>query len=105
MTEPHTDDLLHQCTWCGNTIKENEDYFGFGARASRDVDLEDKAGQFVSLNLSLLEKTVAALVPSDLGAPELNGHDLVFITCSEVCASSLKEALDIERDVFHDDLR
>jgi hypothetical protein len=103
MTEPQKDDLLHQCSWCGVAIHEDEDYYGFGARASRDLDLEDKAGQFVSLNLSLLEKTVAALVPSELGAPELNGHDLVFITCSEDCASSLKEALDLERDVFHDE--
>ena len=103
MTEPQNDDLLHQCSWCGVPIQEDEDYYGFGARASRDLDLEDKAGQFVSLNLSLLEKTVAALVPSELGAPELNGHDLVFITCSEDCASSLKEALDLERDVFHDE--
>lgn len=103
MTDPQKDDLLHQCSWCGVTIHEDKDYYGFGARASRDLDLEDKAGQFVSLNLSLLEKTVAALVPSELGAPELNGHDLVFITCSEDCASSLKEALDLERDVFHDE--
>ena len=103
MTEPQKDDLLHQCSWCGVAIHEDEDFYGFGARASRDLDLEDKAGQFVSLNLSLLEKTVAALVPSELGAPELNGHDLVFITCSEDCASSLKEALDLERDVFHDE--
>jgi len=103
MTEPQKDDLMHQCSWCGVAIHEDEDFYGFGARASRDLDLEDKAGQFVSLNLSLLEKTVAALVPSELGAPELNGHDLVFITCSEDCASSLKEALDLERDVFHDE--
>ena len=102
MNEPHINDLFHQCSWCGNVIQEDEDYFGFGARASREVELEDKAGQFVSLNLSLLEKTVVALVPSDLGAPELEGHDLVFITCSEDCAISLKEALDLERDVFHD---
>jgi hypothetical protein len=103
MTEPQIDDLFHQCSWCGNTIQEDEDYYGFGAKASNDVNLEDKAGQFVSLKLSLIEKTVVALVPSELGAPELDGHDLVFITCSEDCASSLKEALDLERDVFHDE--
>jgi hypothetical protein len=103
MTDPKIEYLYHQCSWCGTSIQEDEDYFGFGARASHGVDLEDKAGQFVSLNLSLLEKTVVALVPSKLGAPELGVHDLIFITCSEDCASSLKEALDLERDVFHDE--
>ena len=103
MTEPNQDDLFHICTWCGNTIQEDDDFFGFGARTNHGVDLEDKAGQFVSLNLSLLKKTVVALVPSELGAPELNGHDLVFITCSEDCASSLKESLDLEHDVFQDE--
>lgn len=102
MADPNKVDLFHQCAWCGNSILEGEDYFGFGAKASQDINLDDKAGQFVSLNLSLLEKTVAALVPSELGAPELGGHDLIFITCSEDCASSLKEALDLERDVFSD---
>ena len=103
MTQPPTDDLIHQCSWCGNPIPTDQDYFGFGARASHDVNLEDKTGQFVSLNLSLIEKTVIALVPSDFRAPELGGHDLFFITCSEDCANSLKEALDLERDVFHDE--
>ena len=94
---------MRKCSWCGSSIPENDDYYGFGARASQDLDLEDKAGQFVSLNLSLLDKTIVALVPSQLGAPELDGHDLVFITCSEDCAGSLKDALDLERDVFQDE--
>ena len=96
-------DLFHQCAWCENPIHEDQDYFGFGAKASNDIDLIDKAGQFVSLNLSLQEKTIFALVPEPLSPGLLEGHDLVFITCSEDCASSLKEALDLERDVFNDE--
>lgn len=103
MADLQKDALYHQCAWCGNSIHEDEDYFGFGARASRNIDLSEKAGQFVSLNLSLQEKTLFALVPEHSSPGVLEGHDLIFITCSEDCASSLKEALDLERDVFNDD--
>ena len=96
-------DLGHQCAWCENPIHEDEDYYGFGAKSCKDIDLSNKAGQFVSLNLSLQNKTIFALVPEPSSPGELEGHDLVFITCSEDCASSLKEALDLERDVFDDD--
>lgn len=101
MAEASSDKLFHRCAWCGNPIQD-DDYYGFGAKASQDIDLEERAGQFVSLNLSLMKKTVIALVPSELGAPVLEGHDLFFITCSEECARDLKDALDLERDVFDD---
>ena len=102
MSEPSSINLFQRCTWCENPIQDDE-YYGFGAKASQDIDLENRAGQFVSLNLSLIDKTVIALVPSKLGAPELQGHDLIFITCSEECAKQLKDALDLERDVFDDE--
>ena len=103
MAEPRIGDLHNKCSWCGNTIQDDEDYFGFGARASDGMVLADKAGQFVSLNLSLIDKTVVALVASETDTPALADHDLLFITCSEDCAENLKEALDLERDVFSDD--
>ena len=54
---------MHTCAWCNQEIKEDEDIFGFGAKASQNIDLEGKEGEFVSLNLALREKTVFALVP------------------------------------------
>jgi endogenous inhibitor of DNA gyrase (YacG/DUF329 family) len=101
MTDPNNHELIHQCAWCGHLIYEDEEYFGFGAKASQNIDLNEKAGEFVSLNLSLQEKTVFALIPDKSGTGALAGHDLIFITCSEDCALNLKEALDLERDVYH----
>ena len=96
----HSDRLLRTCAWCTREIPKDEDIFGFGAKASQTVDLSDKEGQFVSLNLPLQDKTVFALVPTSSSAADIEGFDLVFITCSEDCAQSLKDALDLERDVF-----
>lgn len=94
--------LLHVCAWCIQDIAEDEDVFGFGAKADPGIDLKGKEGEFVSLNLALQEKTVFALVPASSSAPRAEGFDLVFLTCSEDCAQSLKEAFEFERDVFED---
>lgn len=76
--------------------------YGFGAKASQKVELEDKEGQFVSLDLALEDKTTFAMVPPQESPARLAGYDLVFITCSQTCAEELKAALEVEKDVFED---
>ena len=102
MSKSKSQPLLRTCAWCNREIKDEEDVFGFGANASHAVDLEGKQGEFVSLNLSLRDKTVFAFVPEDQDNAKLAGYDLLFITCSEDCAQFLKDELDLERDVFED---
>lgn len=92
--------MLHTCAWCTRDISADEDIFGFGAMASQDIDLAGKEGEFVSLNLSLRDKTVFAFVPEKTEESNRSGYDLLFITCSEDCAQNLKDELDLERDVF-----
>jgi hypothetical protein len=103
MNNKYSERLLHTCAWCYQDIPENEDVYGFGAKAHQAMELSDKEGQFVSLNLALLDKTIFALVPTSSSTADVEGYDLVFITCSEDCAQSLKDALDLERDVFDED--
>lgn len=103
MNKTKKEQLLHTCAWCTREIAENEDIFGFGAMASKDIDLEGKEGEFVSLNLALRDKTVFAFVPEKTEDSNMAGYDLLFITCSEDCAQSLKDELDLERDVFEEE--
>jgi hypothetical protein len=92
--------LMRICAWCTLPIAPGVDTFGFGAHASRDIDLEDKEGQFVTIKLLLLNKTTIALVLPE-GSPAMEfGFDLFFITCSQECAEQLKEALELELDVY-----
>ena len=95
--------LIHTCAWCTQEIPEDGEVYGFGAKASHSTDLSDKEGQFVSLNFTLQDKTVFALVPTSSRTADIEGYDLLFITCSEDCAQSLKDALDLERHVFSDE--
>ena len=96
--------LMHTCAWCNATIPEDAEVFGFGAKASADVDLSDKQGEFVSLKLALADKTVFALVPTESSQAKEQGYDFVFITCSQECAEDLKDALEFEKDVFEENL-
>jgi hypothetical protein len=104
MNKSQKERLLHVCAWCNQDIAADEDVFGFGAKADPGIDLHDKEGEFVSLNLTLQEKIVFALVPSNTSSVKADGFDLIFLTCSEDCAQSLKDALELEKDVFEDDL-
>ena len=97
------DRLLHTCAWCNQFIDEGSEVFGFGARASPAISLEDKEGQFVSLDLALEDKTIFALVPAPESPARQAGYDLMFITCSQSCAEELKNALELEKDVFEGD--
>lgn len=96
------DRLLHTCAWCNQFIGEGSEVFGFGAKASPAISLEDKGGQFVSLDLTLEDKTIFALVPPQESPARQAGYDLMFITCSQSCAEELKNALELEKDVFED---
>jgi hypothetical protein len=94
--------LMHTCAWCHQFISPDADAFGFGAIASRDINLKDKEGEFVSLSLALEDKTTFAMVTPKESPAWQSGYDLMFITCSQSCAEDLKNALEIEKEVFKD---
>jgi hypothetical protein len=96
--------LLRTCAWCNLNIDPEEEIFAFGAKTRTGLDLKDKQGEFVSLNLALSDKTVVALVPTETSQAKQVGYDLIFVACSEDCAVELKEALEFEKDVFEERL-
>ena len=94
--------LFQTCAWCNRRLSDDEEPFGFGAKANPELELRDREGEFVALSLSLIDKTIAALVAPELSPAREAGYDLLFLTCSEECAHDLKDALELERDVFSD---
>jgi hypothetical protein len=102
MNEAHLQRLMHTCAWCTRSISPDEEFYGFGAKARADLDLSDKEGEFVSLNLALQDKTVVAMVATESSPVKAQGYDLLFVACSIECANELREALEFERDVFED---
>lgn len=94
--------MLHTCTWCLNPIPPDREIFAFGVKASELIDLSKLEGGFVSLDLTLTDKTVVAIVTSKSSEAKLKGYDLIFLTCSQTCAEDLKIALEAERVLYKD---
>jgi hypothetical protein len=79
------------------SIPKGEELFAFGVKASGAIDLTEKEGEFVSIQLALIDKTVVAIVTTRTSEAKQHGFDLIFLTCSQVCAEYLKDALKKER--------
>lgn len=92
--------LLHTCTWCMNPIPKDGDIFAFGVKSSGNIDLSEKEGEFVSLDLTLEDRSVAAIVTTRSSEARKQGYDLIFLTCSQTCVEELKDALRAERVLF-----
>ena len=98
--QSHQETLLNTCAWCNRRFSDDDEKFGFGAKSNPELELHGREGEFVTLNLSLTEKTIVALVTPEESTAKETGYDLLFLTCSEECALDLKEAIEFERDVF-----
>lgn len=92
--------LINTCAWCLRHIADNEEHYGFGTRVNQSINIEDKEGQFITLELALQDRLLPALVPSRTSQARRDGFDLIFITCSAKCAQEIKAALELEREAF-----
>ena len=84
------------CGWCGRRIPPDTEVFGGGGKARPGLDLTAHAGQVLPVYLVGLGKTVLVAVTGLDSAARRDGHDFVYMTCSEACARSLKTAFEGE---------
>lgn len=88
---------MNTCAWCNKRIPEDSEVFGLGAKVKPAIKLEDQEGKFIPLSLILTDKTIPAIVTTTDSQAKQKGNDLMFMTCSQGCAESLKEALYKEK--------
>jgi len=86
------------CGWCGRTIPADSEVFGGGGRVRPDIDLSDKAGQVMPIRLVRAGKTVLVAVSAMNSQARREGHDFMYMTCSQACAQRLKEAFQADID-------
>ncbi len=94
------EELASVCAWCGETIAEDVEVYGMGARVKPGIDLTDKQGTAVTLSLRLKDKTVPAIVVTNDSEAKRHGYDVALVGCSRECVASLKRALQEEVDAF-----
>ncbi|MEW6419325.1 MAG: hypothetical protein AB1480_14635 [Nitrospirota bacterium] len=95
-----TTEFKNTCAWCGKTIPENSEVFGLGAKIRHGFDIKDKEGKIIQLSLVLTNKTVPAIVTTSDSEAKREGYDLMFMTCSQRCAKSLKKTLQKEKEII-----
>ncbi|MBW2039692.1 MAG: hypothetical protein JRI46_08865 [Deltaproteobacteria bacterium] len=92
--------LMNTCAWCNKRIPEDFEVFGLGAKVKQESDLADKEGKIIQLFLVVANKTVPAIVTTNNSQAKIDGIDLMFMTCSQDCAESLRDALKKEKDLI-----
>ena len=84
------------CAWCGKHIREDGEIFSLGVGILTTIDLEDREGRLIPVTLSLMDKTVSAIVTAKDSQAKKEGKDLAFPLCSQACGRSLRAALRTE---------
>jgi hypothetical protein len=82
------------CAWCEDEIPDDVEVFTIGAKAKPGIDLTETEGTIVPLHLIRANKTVSAMVPTRDSPAAKDGHDLMFMVCSQSCAQALSNALE-----------
>ncbi|MFC1635797.1 hypothetical protein ACFL5Z_13240 [Planctomycetota bacterium] len=87
---------MSRCSWCGQSIPEDTPVFGFGGKTRPGVDIAEFEGGAIRISLVTQDRTVTAIVPTAGSQARLEGHDFMFMVCSETCGSEMKAVLDAE---------
>ncbi len=95
-----TDALLRRfqttCAWCGRKIPPDVEVFAGTGKARPEIDLTAHMGRVLRVRLATLDKTVLVAVAGLDSEARREGYDFVYMTCTEACAQSLKDAFEDE---------
>ena len=93
------EDALSRCAWCGMEIDEEAEVYGFGASLRQDVDLSEYEGQVIELKIITRERTCPMMVAARGSDAKENGHDVMFMTCSNECGREMREVMLEEKSI------
>jgi hypothetical protein len=85
-----------KCGWCDDEIEEDTELFGIGAKAHPDIQISEMEGKMIELFLSRRNRNVQALVVTKDSPAKREGKDLLFVACSESCATALEQSVGRE---------
>jgi hypothetical protein len=90
------EEAMSKCSWCDQFIPDDTPVFGFGGKTRPGVDMAEFEGGTIRISLVTQDCTVMAIVPTAGSQARLDGHDFMFMVCSETCGSEMKAVLDAE---------
>ena len=90
-------DVMHECSWCGGKIGDDDELFGIGATVRPGIDISSYAGRALPFEIFIDAKRLYAFVPLPDSEAQKHGHDLVLIVCSRKCGEQLTARLKEEK--------
>jgi hypothetical protein len=93
------EDVLTRCAWCGTGIDEEAEVYGLGGVFCRDVDLSEYESQVIELKILTKDRIVPMIISAKASDAKKAGHDVMFMTCSNECATEMRESLLEEKSV------
>lgn len=97
--KPKIRKVLKTCCWCGQRIGDNQEVFTLGCKKQPDINLSKFEGDIIPIRMTLINKTLWAIVPTEESDAKQEGTDFMFTICSRECGSELKEALHQEKQI------
>ena len=92
------EEVMSHCCWCGESIQDDKEMFGLGAKARQGVDLSPFEGEGIEIKMPVSGRQFCTLIPTSDSDARKDGNDLMFVACSNECAYELKELINKEID-------
>jgi len=89
-------DVVHECSWCGSSIGDDDELFGIGAKVRPGIDISEYTGRALPFEILIDARKLYAFVPLPGSEAKKHGHDLYFVVCSRQCGKELKARLKEE---------
>ncbi len=90
---------LGKCAWCDKQIDENSPVYGFGIQFREGVELTKYEGKMIELSILTENKNVPMMITIEGSDAKIDGHDAMFMTCSNKCGHEMKKALLREKSI------
>ena len=90
---------LDKCAWCGKRIDDESPVYGFGVTFRTDVDLTEYEGHLIELSILTKNKNVPMMVTVEGSDAKIDGHDAMFMTCSNECGKEMRVTLLTEKSL------
>ncbi|MDY6822346.1 MAG: hypothetical protein SWH68_00890 [Thermodesulfobacteriota bacterium] len=90
---------MGKCAWCDKRIDEGSPVYGFGIQFRAGVDLSKYEGRMIELSILTDNKNVPMMITREGSKAKNDGHDAMFMTCSNKCGQEMKAVLLKEKSV------
>ena len=84
---------LDHCCWCNREMREDSERFSINTKFRDPKDYQKNAGRIVEFYVPTVDRAILALAVTRDSEAKKQGHEIMFVVCSERCREELSAAL------------